>query len=78
MSIKENMDRFFTNLEQLDSDKFMKYVELSLDDEEIERCAQHIEDFYGIDDDEELGILTQIFITGVLLGLEAKQNSSYN
>lgn len=67
---KEKLDQYLTKLEDFDNETMMKMVENHLDDEAIEMICEHIEDFYGIDDDEEIGQLAQIMIAGVVLGRE--------
>ncbi len=57
---------FFDSLEGLDSDAMMVLVEKHLQDEDVEIFVRHIETFYGITDDEELGMLAQLMVTGYL------------
>ncbi|MFP5385196.1 MAG: hypothetical protein ACLGHN_03910 [Bacteriovoracia bacterium] len=57
---------FFQSLEKMESDDMMKMVETHLKDEDVEIFVQHIETFYGISDDEELGMLAQLMVTGYL------------
>ncbi len=57
---------FFESLEKLDSDAMMNLVGKHLSDEDIEIFVRHIEEFYGISDDEELGMLAQLMVTGYL------------
>lgn len=57
---------FFDSLEKLDSDAMMNLVGNHLSDEDVEIFVQHIEQFYGISDDEELGMLAQLMVTGYL------------
>lgn len=57
---------FFDSLEKLDSDAMMTLVEKNLSDEDVEIFVHHIEQFYGITDDEELGMLAQLMVTGYL------------
>jgi hypothetical protein len=57
---------FFQSLEKMDSEAMMVMVEKHLKDEDVEIFVQHIEDFYGINDDEELGMLAQLMVTGYL------------
>lgn len=57
---------FFQSLEKMESDDMMKMVEKHLKDEDVEIFVQHIETFYGISDDEELGMLAQLMVTGYL------------
>lgn len=64
---------FFDSLEKLDSDAMMSLVEKHLSDEDVETFVHHIEQFYGISDDEELGMLAQLMVTGYLA---AKHESS--
>lgn len=68
MNDKVNQIRdFLTNLEAYDADQLMVLVEKHLSDECIEAFVDHIEDFYGIHDDEELGMLAQLMVTGYLI-----------
>lgn len=64
----ENIDNFHKMMLDMDSDKMMSLVEKNIGDEAIEAIIDHIEDFYGIKDDEELGQLAQIMISGYLMG----------
>lgn len=57
---------FFQSLEKLDSDAMMELVEKHLKDDDVEIFVEHIESFYGISDDEELGMLAQLIVTGYL------------
>lgn len=57
---------FFASLEKLESDDMMALVEKHLTDDDVETFVSHIENFYGINDDEELGMLAQLMITGYL------------
>lgn len=57
---------FFQSLEKLQSDDMMSMVEKHLSDEDVEIFVQHIETFYGITDDAELGMLAQLMVTGYL------------
>jgi hypothetical protein len=57
---------FFQTLEKMESEDMMGIVEKHLSDEEVETFVQHIENFYGITDDEELGMLAQLMVTGYL------------
>ena len=57
---------FFQSLEKMESEDMMKMVEKHLKDEDVEIFVQHIEAFYGITDDEELGMLAQLMVTGYL------------
>lgn len=66
---------FFESLEKLDSEAMMALVEKYLSDEDVEIFVQHIEQFYGITDEEELGMLAQLIVTGYLA---AKHESSLN
>jgi Mn-dependent DtxR family transcriptional regulator len=57
---------FFQSLENMESDDMMGMVEKYLKDEDVEIFVNHIETFYGITDDEELGMLAQLMVTGFL------------
>ena len=57
---------FFESLEKMESDDMMALVEKHLKDDDVEIFVQHIESFYGITDDEELGMLAQLMVTGYL------------
>lgn len=73
-----SINHFFSKLSDIEADDFMKLVEEVMNDDDIERCAQYIEDFYGIQDDDEVGTLTQIFVTGVLLGKQLYDKKNLN
>ena len=57
---------FFDKLEKMESEDMMAMVEKHLKDDDVELFVQHIEAFYGISDDEELGMLAQLMVTGYL------------
>jgi len=57
---------FFESLEKIESESMMEMVEKHLSDEDVEIFVHHIETFYGITDDEELGMLAQLMVTGYL------------
>ncbi len=57
---------FFKSLEKMESEDMMELVEKHLKDDDVEIFVQHIESFYGISDDEELGMLAQLMVTGYL------------
>ena len=57
---------FFESLEKMESEDMMEMVSKHLADDEVEIFVHHIENFYGISDDEELGMLAQLMVTGYL------------
>jgi hypothetical protein len=57
---------FFESMEKMESDDMMALVEKHLKDDDVELFVHHIESFYGINDDEELGMLAQLMVTGYL------------
>jgi hypothetical protein len=59
---------FFKTFEDMQPDDMMKIVEKHLSDDEVEIFVAHIEEFYGVQDDEELGMLAQLMVTGYLAG----------
>ena len=67
---EDKLEVYFEKLEKLNSDKMMELVSKYLDDEDIEVLCNHIEDFYGVDDDEEIGMLAQIMVSGYVMGKE--------
>lgn len=69
---KEKLSSYFKTLEGLSAEDMMKKVDQYLDDEAIELFVDHLEDFYGVEDDEELGMLAQIMVSGFIAGLEIK------
>ncbi len=68
MSVEKRqiLTSFFESLEKLDSEAMMALVEKHLSDEDVETFVAHIEQFYGINDDEELGMLAQLMVTGYM------------
>lgn len=75
---QQKLTAFFSTLEQLDSDQMMSLVEKHLSDEDVEVFVTHIENFYGINDDEELGMLAQLMITGYLAAKNEEQTRNLN
>ena len=65
------IDKFFNKFNELESEQLQQIIESHLDDNCIEQIIMNLEDLYGIEDDEELGSLCQILITGYLLGSNA-------
>lgn len=64
--MKTDLVEFFKKLEGIESEQMMAMVEAHLSNEDIEIFVDHIADFYGIEDDEQLGMLAQIMVTGYL------------
>lgn len=56
------------------SEKMMTEVESLMSDEAIEVICHYIEDFYGLEDDEEIGTLAQIMIQGLLISSKFDHN----
>ncbi len=69
----ERIKSFFRTLDSCKSEHFMDIVENHISDSAIELICDHIEDFYGIEDDEEIGMLAQVMVTGMLLGKNEKE-----
>lgn len=63
---RQILTSFFEALEKMESADMMKMVEKHLKDDDVEIFVEHIEAFYGITDDEELGMLAQLMVTGYL------------
>lgn len=78
MNQVEKIEALSELIEGLNSDSFTKFVEEHISDEAINAMSDHIDDFYGIDTDEELGMLTQIMVTGYLMGLNEKATLTSN
>lgn len=70
---KEKLVAYFEGLKKLNADQLMANVENYLDDEAIEIFVEHLEDFYGVEDDEELGMLAQIMVSGFIAASEIKK-----
>lgn len=67
---KDKLADHFEALKNMDAQMIMKNVDSHLDDEAIEIFVEHIEDFYGIEDDEQLGMLAQIMVSGFVAAKE--------
>lgn len=67
---EEKLETYFEKLDSLSGDKMMELVSKYLDDEDIEVLCNHIEDFYGVEDDEEIGMLAQIMVSGYVMAKE--------
>lgn len=68
----EKLAEYFESIKDLAPEKIMETVEKHLDDETIEIFVDHIEEFYGVEDDEELGMLAQIMVSGFVAAIESK------
>lgn len=62
----QSLTNFFERMSDMDADTMTALVEKHLSDEDLELFVRHIEDFYGIEEEEELGTLAQIMVTGYL------------
>ncbi len=60
------LTHFFESMSEMDADRMTALVEKHLSDEELELFVRHLEDFYGIEEEEELGTLAQMMVTGYL------------
>lgn len=67
---KEKLANYFESLKSLDNEQMMEKVDKYLDDEAIEIFVDHLEEFYGIEDDDQLGMLAQIMISGFVAAKE--------
>lgn len=70
---KDKLDAYFEKLEKMKSEDMMALVDKYLDEEAIEIFVDHIEDFYGVEDDEQLGSLAQIMISGYVAAMETNK-----
>ena len=70
---KDKLDAYFEKLEKMKSEDMMTLVDKYLDEEAIEIFVDHIEDFYGVEDDEQLGSLAQIMISGYVAAMETNK-----
>lgn len=61
---------YFEKVSKMKSEDLMALVEEHMDDDSVEMFVDHIEDFYGVQDDEELGLLAQIMIAGYICAKE--------
>jgi len=68
MSTEKNqsLTRFFESMSGMDADTMTALVEKHLSDDDLELFVRHLEDFYGIEEEEELGTLAQMMVTGYL------------
>ena len=67
---KDKLAHYFESIKGLAAEQLMAKVDSHLDDEAIEMIVEHIEDFYGIEDDEQLGMLAQIMVSGFVAAKE--------
>ena len=70
----KKFEAFFEKISKMESEQLMSLVEAHLSDDEVELFVDHIEDFYGVEDDEQLGMLAQIMITGYLAAKQEQQS----
>lgn len=70
----DTINDYLDKLEDLDGDQMAAKVETYLDEEAIESICVHIEEFYGLDDDEQIGHLAQVMISGIILAKEIESS----
>ncbi len=68
----QQIEAFFNRISAFDSDQMMSLVDQYLTAEEIELFVDYIEDFYGIKDEEELGLMAQVIICGYVCAKESR------
>jgi hypothetical protein len=64
----KSLEEFFTGLNDMQSEKFEELIDSKVGDDILDLMTEHLEEFYGIEDDEELASLCQIMVTGYLAG----------
>jgi hypothetical protein len=67
----ENLEKiklFLEHFNSLEQEDIIKIVESHISDDAIELFIEHIEEFYGIEDEDQLGMLAQLVVVGYLLG----------
>ncbi len=72
---KQKLMEFFDQFDESEGQLIENNIAKYLDDEAIEMFVDHLEDFYGIEDEEELGYLAQVMISGYIA---AKLTSTEN
>lgn len=72
--IHQNLTEFVERIEGMNSEQFSSLVNQYLDDDAIEIMASHVAEFYDLEDDDEIGGLTQIMVTGYLAAKNAEAN----
>ncbi|MCT4642729.1 MAG: hypothetical protein N4A33_10590 [Bacteriovoracaceae bacterium] len=65
---KEQLDTFFDKFEMKTNEQISELIAGTFEEDAAETFIDHIEDFYGIEDDEEVALLAQLMITGFLAG----------
>jgi len=69
-SEKDKLADYFESLKDLKAEEVMAKVDSHLDSEAIEIFIDHIEDFYGVEDDDQLGMLAQLMVSGFVAAKE--------
>ena len=70
-NVKFNLDKltsFFETIHNLPDEEMVSLVEANLPDDAIEVFIDHIHQFYGIEDEEQLGLLAQLMVVGFMSG----------
>lgn len=68
--MEEMLENYFEKISKLKAEEWMAIVDKHLSDDLIEVFVGHLEDFYGVRDEEELGHLAQIMISGYICAKE--------
>ncbi len=72
------LQQYFEELNTVTPEDMTRRIEKELGDEELELFVRHIEDFYGIEDDEEIGLLTQLMVCGYMARVALEEPASFN
>lgn len=70
----DTINEYLDKLEEMDADQMSAKVDKYLDEEAVESICVHVEEFYGLDDDEQIGQLAQIMISGIILAKEIESS----
>lgn len=64
----DKLTKFFELVHGLPDEEMVSLVEGNIPDDAIEFFIDHINQFYGIDDEEQLGLLAQLMVVGFMAG----------
>lgn len=71
---KEQLEKYFMALEDSTQEQITAKIEEYFDNDAIEAIVDHVEEFYGVEDDDELGTLAQLVITGFIAATELNKS----
>jgi hypothetical protein len=67
---KDLLKNALSDLEKLNGENFEEFIDNNFESDSVEDMAEYIAQSYGLENDDEITLLTEILIKGFILGKE--------